>query len=133
MDAPALGQIGWVDLTVPGAESVRAFYERVAGWTSTPVGMGDHNDYCMHPAGGAAPVAGICHALGENAALPPQWLIYITVTDLAESMRRCAAEGGKVRLPARRTPAGRYCVIEDPAGAVAALFEPANGVPQTQP
>jgi len=122
--APAPGQIGWIDLTVPDAVRVRSFYERVAGWTAIAFPMGDHDDYCMNPPGGAEPVAGICHAMGQNATLPPVWLIYITVTDLNESMRRCAEEGGKIRVPVRDTPMGRFCVIEDPAGAVAALFEP---------
>jgi hypothetical protein len=122
--APAIGQIGWIDLTVPNAESVRAFYERVAGWTASPVGMGDHNDYCMLPAGADKPVGGICHALGANAAMPPVWMVYITVADLEESMRRCAANGGKIRVPERRIPGmGRFCVIEDPAGAIAALYQ----------
>jgi uncharacterized protein len=122
--APAVGQIGWVDLTVPNAEAVRAFYEHVTGWTASPVAMGDHNDYCMAPAGSDKPVAGVCHALGENAALPPAWLIYITVADLDESIRRCAESGGRVRVAERKIPGmGRFCVIEDPAGAVAALHQ----------
>ena len=57
--------------------------------------------------------------------MPPVWMIYINVPDLDESVRRAEESGGKVRVPARNAGAGRYCVIEDPAGAVAALFEPA--------
>ena len=122
--APALGQIGWVDLTVPNADAVRKFYEHVTGWTAVPLSMGDHNDYCMTPAGSGKPVAGVCHALGQNAGLPPVWLIYITVADLDESIRRCEATGGKLRAPIRVAAGmGRYCIIEDPAGAVAALFQ----------
>src|SRR3954451_2868886 len=107
---PAIGQIGWVDLTGPNAEALREFYQEVTGWTASPVGMGDHTDYCMLPAGADAPVAGICHALGANAAMPPVWLIYITVADLDESVRRCTARGGKVRVAERRIAgSGRIC------------------------
>jgi hypothetical protein len=121
---PVVGQIGWMDLTVSNAVSVRQFYEHVTGWTATPVSMGDYDDYCMVSAGGNKPVAGVCHPSGENAGLPPVWLIYITVADLAESVRRCAERGGKVRAPERRIAGmGRFCVIEDPAGAVAALHQ----------
>ena len=124
--APPRGQIAWIDLTVPNAEDVRAFYERVTGWTASPVAMGDHNDYCMNAAGSDRPVAGVCHALGENAGMPPVWMIYITVANLDESIRRCEEGGGKVRVPERRIAnMGRFCVIEDPAGAVAALFQAA--------
>jgi len=121
------GSIGWIDLTVTNAEHVRDFYQHVTGWTPTAVNMGDYQDFCMHPSPGADPVAGICHARGENASLPPQWIIYITVDDLDESVRRCRELGGKIRIPIRASgAAGRFCVIEDPAGAVSALFEPAR-------
>src|SRR5262249_19690384 len=119
-----LGQIGWVDLTVPDADAVRDFYQHVTGWTPSPVDMGGYQDYCMNPAGTEGPVAGICHARAANAGLPPVWLIYVNVPDLDESLRQCLARGGKLRSQPRSMGAqGRYCVIEDPAGAVAALFE----------
>ena len=73
----------------------------------------------MTPAAAAEPVSGICHARGNNADLPPVWLIYITVADLDESIRRCLARVGKLRRPTRKLGAGRFCSIEDPAGAVA--------------
>lgn len=121
---PAVGQIGWIDLTVPNAEDVREFYVHVTGWSSSPVAMGDYNDYCMIPPGADKPAAGVCHARGVNAALPPVWMIYIMVADLDESVRRCLERGGKVRVPTREMPgSGRYCIIEDPAGAIAGLFQ----------
>jgi hypothetical protein len=62
-----------------------------------------------------------------NADLPPRWLIYINVEDLDASLAACAERGGKVLGRVRQMGrASRYCVIEDPAGAVAALFEPAR-------
>lgn len=61
-DTPQPGHIGWMDLTVPYAEAVREFYKAVAGWTASPVSMGDHNDYCMVPPGAPAPVAALCQA-----------------------------------------------------------------------
>jgi hypothetical protein len=53
-------------------------------------------------------------------------LIYITVKSADESAKLCKENGGKVLLgPKDMGGYGRYCVIEDPAGAVCALFEPA--------
>ena len=37
---PAPGQIGWIDLTVPEAQALCAFYQHVTGWTPSPVAMG---------------------------------------------------------------------------------------------
>jgi predicted enzyme related to lactoylglutathione lyase len=81
----------------------------------------------MHPPGEPQPVAGICHARGENVGLPPVWLIYITVDDLDRSIRRCQELRGKLLRPATRMGTnGSFCVIQDPAGAICALFEPAK-------
>ena len=117
------GQIGWIDLTVPDAETLRLFYGKVVGWKSDAVAMDGYNDYCMAPPGSHVPVAGICHARGENAALPPQWLIYITVADLDRSLKDCQTLGGQVVVPAREMGGGRFAVIRDPTGAVSALFQ----------
>ena len=120
-----VGKIGWVDLTVPDAEAVRAFYGSVVGWRSEGIDMGGYQDFCM--AGGEGePVAGVCHARGVNAGLPAQWLVYITVADLDQSLARCSELGGEVLRPARGLGGqGRYAVIRDPAGAVCALFQKA--------
>jgi len=116
-----MGVISWTDLTVKNAGELRDFYGKVAGWSSSPVSMGEYEDYSMVAAGGDT-VAGICHARGSNANLPPQWLIYITVADVDESAKKCTEMGGKVIEGPRAMGGGRFCVIRDPAGAVAALF-----------
>jgi len=117
------GSIAWTDLTVPNADEVRDFYAAVAGWTVMPVKMEGYQDYCMVPAGAEAPVAGVCHARGPNAHLPAQWLIYITVADLRTSLDACLAKGGRIVAPEREMGGGKMAVVQDPAGAVAALFQ----------
>lgn len=117
-----LGSIAWHDLTVPNADAVRAFYEGVVGWKSAGQSMGEYEDFNMI-AGSGETVAGVCHARGENADLPPQWLMYILVADVAESASRCESLGGHVVVPLRPSGAGKVCVIRDPAGAVCALYQ----------
>jgi len=87
--------------------------------------MGGYSDDCTLPSGSPDPVAGICHAQGENADLPAQWLMYITVADVAGSLTRCESNGGKVIRPIRDMGGAKMAVISDPAGAVCALFQPA--------
>jgi len=124
---PKIGAIAWIDLTVAAAQEVRDFYQEVFGWTSGEVEMGGYSDYTMHPPGGGDPIAGVCHARGPNTELPAQWLIYVTVPDLDRSLARCRARGGTVLTgPKGMGSAGRYAVIRDPAGAVAALIQPAS-------
>ncbi|MFP5287004.1 MAG: VOC family protein [Thermoanaerobaculia bacterium] len=124
MPKPKPGTIGWTDLTVPNADEVRDFYAAVTGWKPQPLSMGEYDDYVMTTPEGAG-VAGVCHARGANAGLPAQWLIYITVDDVDESIRRCEQRGGKVIAGPRDLGSyGRFCVIQDPAGAVAGLIAP---------
>jgi predicted enzyme related to lactoylglutathione lyase len=118
------GKIGWIDLTVENAEEVRDFYSKVAGWSPSPVDMGDYSDYNMILRGTEDPVAGICHARGMNSDLPPQWIIYITVENLDGSILECEKLGGKVIVgPITYGEGARYCVIRDPAGNVSALCQ----------
>lgn len=122
-DNSQIGKIGWIDMTVDDADSVRDFYKSVVGWGSEDVSMGDYADYSMTlPQNGEA-VTGICHARGDNAGLPGGWLIYITVADVDASAAACLANGGEVLVEPRGLAGGRFCVIKDPAGAAAALYQ----------
>lgn len=122
---PIPGTIGWFDLTVSDAEKVRDFYSAVAGWNYSNFDMGGYSDFNMTIPSDGKVVAGICHARAGNAGLPPYWLIYITVADLDQSIAKCLDMGGEVIAgPKDMGSYGRYCVIRDPAGAVAGLICP---------
>lgn len=122
---PEIGSIGWIDLTVENGEEVRDFYREVVGWEPEAVDMGDYSDFNMKAPDSGKPMAGVCHARGGNAGLPANWLIYITVADADVAAARCVELGGKVIAgPKDMAGYGRYCVVEDPAGAVSALFAP---------
>ncbi len=121
---PVTGTIGWMDLTVENATAIKDFYRQVVGWQITNVEMGGYRDYCMNEPETGKTVAGICHALGVNAQLPAAWLIYITVEDLNQSIAYVTELGGEIIIEPRDYGGqGRYCVIRDPAGAVAALYQ----------
>lgn len=121
---PALGTIAWQDLTVKPTEKVRDFYEKVVGWTPQAVDCGRYDDYNMMVKGVDHPIAGICHARGVNANLPPQWLLYVVVDDVDRRAKLCQKLGGKILHGPRDLGGGRFCAIEDPAGAVIGLYAP---------
>ena len=120
-----VGKIGWIDMTVADAAAVRDFYQAVVGWTSDEVDMGGYSDYVMQMPGSGTGVSGICHARGSNADMPTGWLIYIVVADAEASAALCAAHGGKVIVEPRGLAGGKFCVVEDPSGAIAGLYQPA--------
>jgi len=86
-------------------------------------GEARYADFTMLGADGT-PIAGVCHARGVNVGLPPVWMIYLPVGDLAASVRRVEAEAGTV-IKAMRGTQGEYvhAVIRDPVGACLALTQ----------
>jgi uncharacterized protein len=118
-----IGSVMWVDLTVPDAAAIRDFYSQVVGWRPEPVDMGEYEDYNMTIAGSGKPAVGVCHARASNANVPPVWLIYVTVPNVAESVRRCVELGGRILDGPRDMGGAQFCAIQDPAGAVLALYE----------
>ncbi len=121
----SVGCISWVDLTVPDASATRDFYRQVVDWSAQDVEMEDasgrYADYNLL-SGDGTPAAGVCHARGVNLGLPPVWMIYLPVGDLAESLRRVREEGGEI-IKATRGSDGEYAdaVVQDPVGACLAL------------
>ncbi|OTA40407.1 MAG: hypothetical protein A6D92_18095, partial [Symbiobacterium thermophilum] len=115
-----VGRIAWLDLTVPDAAAARDFYREVIGWSvqDVPVEDGDgrYADYAMLGGDGQG-AATIRHARGPNAGLPPVWMLYLTVGDIAESLRRAEAEGGRVIKEVRDRDGAYVCAaIQDPVG-----------------
>jgi predicted enzyme related to lactoylglutathione lyase len=68
-------------------------------------------------------VAGMCDGRG-NACLPTVWIMDTVAADLDVTLQRCEARAGEVLGKPRSAGGGsRFCAIQDPAGAVAALYE----------
>ncbi len=124
MDKSKIGKIAWHDLTVEDAGQIKDFYEQVVGWKTEPVDMDGWDDYNVNKPSDGECVAGICHARGPNADIPPRWMMYVTVEDIEKSISKCEELGGKrVTETKNMGDIGRFCVIADPAGAVCALWQ----------
>ncbi len=116
---PPYGKPAWFDLSVPDADSVKDFYSAVCGWTSGALDMGGYSDYTMATPTGEV-VAGVCHARGPNANLPPVWLMYVSVPSLEDAVETVRQNGGSILE--ERVNDG-MAVVRDPAGAVFALWQ----------
>jgi uncharacterized protein len=124
--AAPVGRIAWLDLTVADAAATRDFYGQVVGWSVQNVELEDggehYADYNLLDDTGN-PVAGVCHARGVNSGLPPVWMIYLPVGDLAESLRRVQEEGGTVVKAVQGADGAYvYAAVQDPVGAYLALL-----------
>ena len=117
-----IGKIEWIDLTVDEASRMRDFYCSVVGWSSTEEDMGSYSDYNINLPETTNNIAGVCHARGPNGNLPAQWLVYVRVNSVSDSIEKCERLGGSIIDGPRRMGNQRFCVIKDPAGAVMALL-----------
>lgn len=118
----AMGQIMWHDLTVDNASELKNFYREVVGWTVSAVPMKDYVDYGMHETTEGEMVAGVCHARGANANVPPQWLMYVRVPDVNASIEQAIRNGGECVDGPRAVGAGQFAIVKDPAGAFIGLY-----------
>jgi len=119
-----IGKSLWVDLTVKDAERLKEFYSGAVGWKDEDHPMGDYNDYNMNSPVDGETLAGVCHARGDNAAMPPVWMVYFCVENLKSSLDFTVQNGGEIiRNTVSVGEMGQYAVIKDPAGAVCALWE----------
>lgn len=121
MTKQTTGQIHWHDLTVDNAEEVSNFYQEVIGWSREAVSMGDYNDFNMNANDGTT-IAGVCHAKGSNADIPPQWMMYVEVEDVENSIKSVSELGGSVLKGPTSFGGQAYYLIKDPAGAVITIY-----------
>ena len=118
----------WIDLSVSDAARSRVFYTDVLGVASSAISVGHegstHEDFFLHREEGGPPLAGVCHARGENAALPPLWIPYFTVASVDESFERAVKRGAVAVRPPLTCGWGRMAFLRDPDGAVFAIVTP---------
>jgi predicted enzyme related to lactoylglutathione lyase len=64
-------------------------------------------------------VGGIMKIPPHAQGMPPSWGCYVTVDDVDATARTAQELGGKVLMGPQDIPGvGRFCVIQDPQGAV---------------
>jgi len=84
--------------------------------------MRDYDDFNMNLPSSGETIAGVCHARGSNADLPPQWLMYVRVEDSKVSAEKVVELGGEIIQGPRVMAGETYFVIRDPAGAILAIY-----------
>ncbi|HSQ31856.1 MAG TPA: VOC family protein [Gemmatimonadaceae bacterium] len=129
------GRFSWHELMTSDTAAARAFYEDVVGWTTKKSDVGDM-DYTLLMSG-ETPVGGLMANPTEAVAMgaPPNWLAYIEVPNVDETIEQALKLGGKVLAPAQTIAgAGRFAVLQDPQGAVFGIITSEMPLrPETEP
>jgi uncharacterized protein len=110
------GAFSWFELRTTDIGAAEAFYCRLFGWVTEPwTGEGT---YTLIKVDGKE-VGGIVALPPEEGPRAAGWGIYVTVTDVDETARKVPEFGGKVLVQPTDIPrVGRFCIIEDPQGAM---------------
>jgi predicted enzyme related to lactoylglutathione lyase len=123
MDTYAPGTFCWADLGTPDAAAAIRFYTTLFGWTAEDRPMGPDASYTMLHADGRSVAALYRQEAPQHG--PPHWLSYISVASASYAAARAKALGGTLLMePFDVLDVGRMAMVQDPAGAVVALWEP---------
>src|SRR5690242_12105510 len=115
------GQFCWVELSTSDAEAAKKFYGDLFGWTYDAVPMPDN----APPYNMAELESGVVGAIMTNPSVPPSWLSYVNVTSADETAAKAKSLGATVlKEPFDVFDVGRMAVVQDPEGAVFAIWEP---------
>lgn len=122
----APGTFSWFECGSRDAAAAKEFYTRLFGWSAEdrPLPGDMEGQYTMLRLDGED-VAGLYELAGPMAEVPPHWATYVTVSSVDETAARAESLGGKVAAPPMDVPGvGRIAFLEDPTGAMIALFQP---------
>ena len=126
------GRFVWFDLMSKDVNAAKRFYGALFGWRFEDTKRGDR-PYAVARLG-SEPVAGIV----DVSPLPnagAQWISFMTVTDVDQTVEMVRSNGGRVLLEPREVPSiARAAVISDPQGAPLGLAQLRRNVADpTQP
>ena len=127
-EAPTPGTFCWNELATTDLQAAKKFYVELLGWhlKESPAAGVVYNE--IHTSPGAKPIGGIYQMGPEDGGGPSHWMAYIAVDDVDAAARRVEELGGRVCVPPTDIPnTGRFCVINDPAGATLSLVTLTRG------
>ena len=111
------GAFSWCELMTTDVDAAKIFYTKLFGWDCEDMAMPGMT-YTVVKAG-AKEIGGIMTIPKEAQGTPPVWGMYVTVDDVDLTARTAEQIGAKILVPPMDIPkVGRFCVIQDPQGAV---------------
>jgi len=120
------GRFVWHELMTPNRAGAQDFYSNSLGWRIEP--WAHDPSYSMF-AGPSGPLGG---SVEQPPNAVPQWVPYISVPDVEETLRQATELGASVTIePTKIDNGGRYAVLTDPQGATFGIYSAAEHGPET--
>ncbi len=125
MTSHAPGNFCWFELVTSDQNAAKEFYSKLLGWGTTDSPMGPDAVYTMLDAGGKT--VGALYGMDKaqlERGLPPHWNVYISAASADETTKKAESLGGTaVMQPFDVMDVGRMSMIQDPTGALFAVWE----------
>ena len=121
----APGTFCWVELATSDSQAAKKFYTELFGWTADDKPVGPGMVYTMLQLNGkdAAALFQMTPEMSSQG-IPPNWLSYVSVTTADEAAAKAKELGANLlKEPFDVSTVGRMAVVQDPAGAVFALWQ----------
>jgi predicted enzyme related to lactoylglutathione lyase len=110
-------QIVHLELCTGNLPRALGFYTQLFGWKAENVHLGSQSYLALE-------LGGIDGGVAECDTEQTLWLPYVEVADVSEATEHARFLGGTVRLEPREGPVGWRSIVEVPAGAAIALWQP---------
>jgi len=114
------GTMCWADLSVADEQAAGKFYTQLFRWTLDA--SRDGSGY-MHIVAAGKGIGGIPPSKYKDPNVPPHWLTYFWVDDVDQTAAKATEMGARLLMPPTTMEGvGRMSFIQDPQGAVFAVF-----------
>lgn len=112
------GAVSWTELMTTDVEAAKRFYSALFGWKLEAMPMGEGGEYHVISVGDMQ-IGGIMARPPQGGDMPPAWGSYVTVEDVDATAAKVKDLGGNILTEPQDIPkVGRFCVLQDPQGAV---------------
>jgi predicted enzyme related to lactoylglutathione lyase len=117
------GAFSWNELNTRDMKAAKQFYPKVFGWSAKSNPMPDGSEYVEWELNGKPVGGGFEMGSQIPKEVPPNWLVYFAVNNTDDTVKRTQDMGGRVLIPAKDIPQGRFAVLMDPEGAAFAVIQ----------
>ena len=113
----------WTELMTGDVAKAKEFYTALVGWKTKDQPMGPMV-YTLFQHADDRNAGGLMPTPPDAKGMPPHWLSYIQVTDVAATVEKAKGLGANVIVPPMPVPnVGEFAILADPQGAGFGIFK----------
>lgn len=120
----SLMSVAWNELHSRDMAAVAPFYAAVFGWEAESSPFGD-SEYTYWKLDGRGVAGGVPLAPTRPAEMPSHWLAFFAVPNCDDMVARARELGATTLTGPLTSEDGRYCILQDPQGAIFGMISAA--------